>query len=78
MIQDVAADGASVLCVLMLCMFLCFLLRLLLLSSHHFTREELLNFGQSSLRIFSLVFIDADNLTMILIGGAVVLCGICL
>lgn len=33
---------------------------------------------QSSLRIFSLVFIDADNLTMIVIGGAVVLCGICL
>lgn len=31
---------------------------------------------RSSLRIFSLVFIDADNLTMILIGGAVVLCGI--
>lgn len=33
---------------------------------------------RSSLPIFSLVFIDADNLTMILIGGAVVLCGICL
>ncbi|MEQ2223633.1 hypothetical protein ILYODFUR_038578 [Ilyodon furcidens] len=79
MAPTMAASELRSLFVFVFCVFLCFSSHSSVVSGHNpvvsFSREELLNIRESSLRIFSPSFIDL-RFNELLASGAAALCGI--